>query len=72
MVSIDIKVAFFYVPIHPASRRYLRFVWVGRIYQYQVLCFGLSTAPQVFSRVMAPVSLLCHQRGIRLLRYFDD
>ena len=34
-----------------------RFVFDGREYQFKALCFGLSTAPQVFTRVMAPVSL---------------
>ena len=72
MVSLDLKDAYFHVPIHQASRQFLRFVWEGRSYQFRALCFGLSTAPQVFTRVMAPVSLLCHQRGIRLLRYIDD
>ena len=38
----------------------------------QVLCFGLSTAPQVFTRVMAPVSAFLHRTGIRLRRYLDD
>ena len=28
----------------------------GRVYQFTALCFGLSAAPQVFTRVMAPVS----------------
>ena len=35
------------------------------------LCFGLSTATQVFPRVMAPVSVL-HSLGIRMRRYRDD
>ena len=38
----------------------------------QSLCFGLSTAPQVFTRVFAAVSAWAHARGIRLLRYLDD
>ena len=28
----------------------------GKVYQFTALCFGLSAAPQVFTRVMAPVS----------------
>ena len=28
----------------------------GKVYQFTALCFGLSVAPQVFTRVMAPVS----------------
>ena len=56
MVSIDLKDAYLQIPIHPASRRYLRFTAGGKTWQFRVLCFGLSTAPQVLTRVMAPVS----------------
>ena len=72
MVSLDLKDAYFQVPIHPRSRRYMRFVWQGTIYQFRVLCFGLATAPQVFTKVMAPVSAWAHRLGIPLRRYLDD
>ncbi len=55
-----------------ASRKFLHFVWESRTYQFRALCFGLSTAPQVFTRVRVPVPLLCRQRGIRLIRFLDD
>ena len=42
------------------------------MYQFKVLCFGLSTAPQVFTRVFAAVSAWAHTCGIRLLCYLDD
>ena len=54
------------------SRRFLRFVVAGKIYQFRVLCFGLTTAPQVFTRIMAPVSAILHRHGVRMLRYLDD
>ena len=72
MASIDLKEAYLQVPVHPDSRRFLRFVAQGRVYQFSVLCFGLSMAPQVFSRVMAPVSAILHSWGIRMRRYLDD
>ena len=72
MASIDLKEAYLQVPIHPESRPCLRFVAQGRVYQFTALCFGLSTAPQVFSRVMAPVSAILHSWGIRMHRYLDD
>ena len=72
MVSIDLKDAYLQIPIHPASRRFLRFTARGKTWQFRVLCFGLSTAPQVFTRMMAPVSGFLHQLGIRMLRYLDD
>ena len=72
MASIDLKEAYLQVPVHPDSHHFLRFVAQGRVYQFSALCFGLSTAPQVFSRVMAPVSAILHSWGIRMRRYVDD
>ena len=67
MISLDLQ-----VPVHHDSRRYLRFVVAGKSYQFRVLCFGLTTAPQVFTRIMAPVSAILHRYGVRMLRYLDD
>ena len=72
MASIDLREAYLQVPVHPESRRFLPFVAHGRTYQFKALCFGLSTAPQVFTRVMAPVSAILHSLGIRMRRYLDD
>ena len=42
---------------------------MGDSVQFRSLCFGLSTAPRAFTRVMAPVSSIMHRYG---LRYLDD
>ena len=72
MISLDLQDAYLQVPIQPESRRYLRFTIGGVPYQFRVLCFGLTTAPQVFTRLMAPISAILHRYGIRMLRYLDD
>ena len=72
MVSIDLKDAYLQVPIQQDSRKFLRFVTKEGVFQFRTLCFGLSTAPQVFTRVMAPVSTILHSMGVRLMRYLDD
>ena len=72
LASLDLKDAYFQIPIHGSSRKLLRFMSEGTFYQFKALCFGLSTAPQVFTRVFAAVSAWAHSRGIRLLRYLDD
>ena len=72
LASLDLKDAYFQIPIHGSSRKLLRFMSEGTVYQFKALCFGLSTAPQVFTRVFAAVSAWAHSRGIRLLRYLDD
>ena len=49
MASIDLEEAYLQVPVHPTSRHFLRFIFRDTVYQFQVLCFGLSMAPQVFT-----------------------
>ena len=72
LASLDLKDACFQIPIHPSLRKLLRFTSEGTVYQFRALCFGLSTAPQVFTRVFAAVSAWAHSHGIRLLRYLND
>ena len=48
MASIDLEKAYYSIPIHNDSRKYLRFSFDGNIYQFKCLPFGLSSAP-VFS-----------------------
>ena len=72
LASLDLKDAYFQIPIHPSSRKLLRFTSEGTVYQFRALCFGLSSAPQVFTRVFAVVSAWAHSHGIRLLHYLDD
>ena len=72
LVSLDLQDACLQVPVHPSPRRHLRFCVGESVYQFRALCFGLSTAPQVFTRVMAPVSVIMHRHGFRILRYLDD
>ena len=71
LASFDLREAYIPVPVHPASRPFLRFLLRDTVYQFQALCFGLSTALQVFTWVMAPVSALLHSLGIRMRRYLD-
>ena len=56
-ISVDLKDAYYHILIHRKSRRYLRFHFMGRTYQLQVLAFGLSPAPYVFTRVVKMVAL---------------
>ena len=72
LALLDLKDTYFQIPIHRSSRKLLRFTSEGTIYQFRALCFGLSTTPQVFTRVFAVVSAWAHSHRIRLLRYLDD
>ena len=72
VTSIDFKDAYFHIPIHTQSRKFMRFHFQGRSYQFKALPFGLSTAPIEFTVVAKEVKLMALQRGIRIHQYLDD
>ena len=70
--KIDLQDAYFHVPIHPSSRKYLRFAFENSVYHFQVLPFGLNTAPQIFTRLGHTVTSYLHRQGISVIPYLDD
>ena len=72
MVKIDLKDAYFTVPVWRNHQKFLRFVWKETMYEFACLPFGLASAPRVFTKLMKPVVGLLRQLGIRLIIYLDD
>ena len=72
LASIDLKDAYFQIPVHRSSSKWLRSLSGGVVYQFRAMRFGLCTAPQVFTKVFESISVWAHAHGIRLLRYMDD
>ena len=52
MVKIDLTDAYFSIPLHKNSRKFLRFLWEGKTYEFLCLCFGLGPAPRIFTKLM--------------------
>lgn len=70
--SLDLSDAYFHIPISKGYRKYLRFVWDGKVYQFLALPFGLAVAPQVFTRVFQTVTAHLHTLSIQAHSYLDD
>ena len=56
--SIDLSDAYLHIPIHPNSRKYLRFCYKAQVFQFTSLPFRLATAPQVFTMIVKEVKLM--------------
>ena len=69
---IDLSDAYLHIPIHPHSRKYLRFCHRSQVFQFTSLPFGLATAPQVFTMIVKEVKLMALSKGLRLHQYLDD
>ena len=72
MMRIDIKDAYFAIPIHPHHQKFLRFQWKGKCFQFTCLPFGLVSAPRVFTKILRTVVGFLRNRGMRCVVYIDD
>jgi hypothetical protein len=64
MASIDLTDAYYMVPVHEADQKFLKFEFMGRLYQYTCLPNGLSSAPHIFTKLLENT---CMQKPLALL-----
>jgi len=72
LFTLDLSDAYFSIPIQADFKKYFRFIWKGQIYEFQVMPFGLSSAPWIFTKVTKPLMAFLHSRGLRSSIYIDD
>jgi hypothetical protein len=70
--TLDLKDAYFLVPLHQSSQEKIRFQWQGKIYQFLCLCFGLGPAPKVFTNILKVPIALMRQLNVRMIIFLDD
>ena len=70
--SIDLKDAYFHIPIYPPHRKYLRSAFQDTVYKYLVPPFGLSLSPWVFVKCVDAAIAPLRERGIRLATYLEE
>ena len=72
MGSVDLKDAYYSVQVAVEHRKYLRFMWEDRLYQFMVLPNGLACAPRVFTKILTPVYANLREEGFECFPYIDD
>src|ERR1700730_7875651 len=72
LTSINLSDAFLHILVHKMSRKYLRFRWNGKTFQFRTIPFGLSTVPWLFTRMTKPILTWARSQGIRVSAYLDD
>ena len=72
VTKLDLKDAYFHIPIRPKHRKFLRFAIQGQCHQFKALCFGLASAPRVFTKVMAVLGAKLHAQQVQVCMYLDD
>ena len=73
LIGLDPKDQFLSVPIHKKFQKYLRFTWLGKLFEWCVLPFGLKCSPRVVTKLLRPVmAFLRSVWGIMVSVYMDD
>lgn len=72
MATIDLKDAYFLIPIESSYRKFLRFRFNKILYEFNCMPFGLCVAPLVFTKLMKPVVSHLRSRGLLSVLYLDD
>ena len=72
MASIDVRHAYYSVPIVDDHRKFLRFQWQNKVFQYTCLPNGISCAPRYFTKLLKPVYSTLRKMGHINLGYIDD
>ena len=72
MASVDIKDAYYAVPIATEHQKCLQFRWRDKLYQYTCLPNGLASAPRIFTKLLKPVFNILRQKGYLSSSYIDD
>ena len=72
MASLDLKDAYYSLPMCEEFQNYLVFMWRGKAYKFLCLPFGLSIAPRVFTKVLKPVVSSIRKSGFNVVAYLDD
>ena len=72
MATIDLKDAFYMLPMAIEYCKFLKFQYLGQLYKFVCLPFGLNIAPYVFTKVMKHAMGALRQAGHVSVIYLDD
>jgi hypothetical protein len=72
LCKLDLRDAYFCVPVNSRDRKFLRFRWGTKLYEFTCMAFGLAPGPRKFTKLLKPVVGLLRRLGIRLIIYLDD
>ena len=72
VIVLDLQDAYFHIPIKQSFQKFLKFCIMGVVYKFLTLCFGLASAPRVFTMVMRSIVKFVRNLGMKLHAYLDD
>lgn len=72
MASVDLRHAYYSVPVHSDHQKFLKFIWDDQLYAFTCLPNGLTCAPRYFTKLLKPVYASLRSQGYLSVAYIDD
>ena len=72
MAKVDIKDAYYSVPILPEHQKYLKFYFRGKLYQFTCLPNGLCSGPRKFTKLLKPLLSYLRLQQVTVAGFIDD
>lgn len=72
MATLDLKDAYYLIPIEKTDRKFLRFTYKGKLYEFTCLPFGLNVATYVFTKILKSIAAYLRKRSFMSVFYLDD
>ena len=72
MCKIDLKDAYLCASLHKDSQKLVRFLWVGKLWKFLYLCFGLGPAARIFTKLSKIPILVLRRLVIRVIVYLNN
>lgn len=72
MVIIDIKDAYYHIPLAEDAKQYFSARVGGLDVEYTAMPMGLTSSPRIWTKLMKPVLAIIRGNGIRIIIFIDD
>jgi len=72
MAVVDLKDAYYAIPMKSCSKKFLRFYWKDQLFEYQCLPFGLCSAPRAFTKIIKVVLGYLRKNNLVNAGFLDD
>lgn len=70
--SIDLRDAYYSIPVHKDFQKYLKFYWRETLYVFQSAAMGLAPVPRKFTKLTKPILAYLHDQGHIITSFIDD
>ena len=72
MASVDLKDAFYSIPVNKTNQKYFKFHWEGHYFQFSGMPNGYGPAMRIFTKQLKPVFSVLRSNGHISVIFVDD